>query len=823
MHPGFKIKHAIFFICASLRSSAAFLSFKSLLILIALLTPLLSQPQPVSYWHVGTYDEALAIRHIAEMYEQKSGVRVHVQPIPWGSFQTKFLTAMASGEPPDCGASSLSSAVEYGKVGGVIDFQARYPDIANKLKAEIFPNMWPCCYFRGHLFSVPFNATALVGFYRKDIFKKLNLEEPKTWSELTRVLETLMANGYQYGFYWTRQTHWGMGTYCWPFKESLYRDNGETVNWLAPNFLKGYKYAIGLWNTYTYTFEKLVELFALKNTKQTPLPLFFNFEFNYTEILIRAPQVKDDLGFFPFPYPDDGIPLTIMGGRNIVIFRDGKNPDGAAKWIEFLLSKDAQVAQTKFMANLGERSQLMFPVNMKAWQEDLGLIPGHQQIFLEIYRRLRTEEGYPWSNESDRLLEQSFYKMYDILQEYLGQKANALNMGVGELKQAMAAGKQINVKAEYQHFLEDQSGKLLTDLSAQAQQKLDRDRLDYEKYFGSKLENALATDGRWDILSYAKLIGFALIFAFIMYVLFNAQACKSWISYLYISPPVIAALVFILIPIIVSLYLSFSVYNPVMPLSEAQWVGLKNYTNILQESTLWQSLLRSFYFAVLVLPIQLFIAVILAACLDKNIWPDRLYKFMYFSPLVTSVVSVSLIWFALYSATNYGWINSLLLNLNLVRDPIQFLKDKSTFLNSVIIMSIWQGLAFTILIYLAGLQNVSKELYEAAEIDGAGAFRQFFRISLPSLKPQVTFLVIMGTIGAIQVFEQIYMLGGGAGEAESKFGPDDSGMTIVPFLYRKGFEYFKMGEASAIAYILFLILFALTFINFKFLLKKEAA
>jgi multiple sugar transport system permease protein len=312
----------------------------------------------------------------------------------------------------------------------------------------------------------------------------------------------------------------------------------------------------------------------------------------------------------------------------------------------------------------------------------------------------------------------------------------------------------------------------------------------------------------------------AVISTCAIYVLLSKNARKQWISYAFVAPPLLSAFVFIFIPIIVALYISFTKYNPVMPLAQAQWVGLANYTELIRDKVLWQSLARSAYFALLVLPSQLCIAVVLAACLDRQLWPDRLFRFMYFSPLVTSVVSVSLIWFSLYVGTRYGWINALLLGTGLVKDPVLFLKDKGTFLNSIIVMSVWQGLAFTILVFLAGLQNVPKQLYEAAAIDGAGSIRQFFSISLPSLRPQFTFLVIMGTIGTVQVFEQIYMLGGGAGEAESKFGPDDCGMTIAPFIYRKGFEFFKMGDASAVAFILFIILFVVTFINLKLALRK---
>jgi ABC-type sugar transport system permease subunit len=290
---------------------------------------------------------------------------------------------------------------------------------------------------------------------------------------------------------------------------------------------------------------------------------------------------------------------------------------------------------------------------------------------------------------------------------------------------------------------------------------------------------------------------------------------RRWFAYLCVAPPVLQALVFVFIPVVVSLYLSFTRYDPVSPLSWARWVGWDNYVRIFGDPVLWHSLGRSVYFALVVLPVQLGLGVVLAACLDRNLVPDRLYKFVYFAPLVTSAVSVALIWFALLAGAHYGWVNALLLKAKLIADPIDFLNQAELFLQCVIALAIWQGIPFYILILLAGLQSIPHQQYEAAALDGAGVLRQFWHVSLPNLRPQFVFLVIMGTIGAVQVFEQIYMLGGGTGEAGSKFGPDDSGLTMVPFLFRKGFEFLKMGEASAIAYVLFAALAVVTYVNLR--------
>jgi multiple sugar transport system permease protein len=777
------------------------------------------EAETVTYWHVGSYDEVIYLRQLAEKFEGETGIPVHVQPIPWGNFRTKYLTAMAAGQPPDAGSASTAGGLNYGKVGGVLDLQEHFPEAVARLKANIFPDMWPACYFRGHLFSIPLDSTALIGFYRKDIFEAAGWKVPETWEELDHVLQQITADGRQYGFIWTRNATWGLGTFVWPYDTDAFSKDGLQVNWNDPHYQKGFQFAVHLWNGFNLFVEKPVEMFSLQDAATAP-PLFFDLHQRYSEILVRAPEMKDNLGIFPFPRPGDAKAATMMGGRMALIFRDGKHPDEAMQWIEFLLSKESQLFKYKFMGNLGERSQMDLSVNREVWEEDLGMLPGHQDAFLEVFNRMNTRQGFPWLDEAGRNVEQSLYKMQDAVLQHFKSVSEKHDMSITEYKAALWGGEYPEEEEEYRAVLRETCETTLAKATQSAQDTLEQDRAVYEQFFGQYLESGGAKASWWDVLNTSELVVALMLLAAIGYIVVNRQAREKWVSYVFIAPPLLLAMVFVCIPIIVSLYLSFTKYNPIMPLSNAHWVGFQNYSDALQSPVLWQSLARSVYFAALVLPTQLVVSVILAACLDKQLWPDRIFKFMYFSPLVTSVVSVSLIWFALYVGQRHGWINSFLLEMGVVDDPIYFLKDKGTFLNCVIIMSVWQGLAFTILIFLAGLQNVPNQQYEAASIDGAGAIRQFFHISLPCLKPQFAFLIIMGSIGAVQVFEQIFMLGGGAGEAESKFGPDDSGMTIVPFIYRKGFEYFKMGEASAIAFILFVLLFFVTFFNLRMSMKR---
>jgi ABC-type sugar transport system permease subunit/ABC-type glycerol-3-phosphate transport system substrate-binding protein len=773
----------------------------------------------VEYWHVGEHNELRMLERVAERFHAKTGIRVKLQIVPWGHFQTKYFTAMAAGTPPDAGSTNLSAPGDFGKDGGLVDLGRRFPAAVQRLRERTFPGVWANCTLEGRLYGVPYNATPLIGYYRRDVFARLGLEPPATWSELSRVIEALNAADYRYGFIWTRNDAWGLGTYTRPFGVVRYaeRDGQPVANWLAPGFIRGFRFAVELWNAYDMALDKPLELFIAADSRRA-LPLYFSYALDYMAILVRAPQLRDTFGILPFPRRDGHPPMTIAGGRTVVVFRRAKNPRGAMRWIEYLLSTEVQLFQYRYLRDLGEQSQLSLSITRDFWQQDLGMRPGDQQRFHQVYRHLQTLESIPWVAEADKVLDRSLERAQQRLRQQLAALAAQQGVSVTELKRRFARGALPEQKKHFAQLLDTTSREVLREALPQANSLLQRGR---QRYLDRRLPPPKASTEGLDVLDIAELALALLIAAAIALIATRRPLRSRWVSYLYVAPPVLLALLFVFVPMVVSLYLSFTRYNPVAPLGQERWVGLENYALVLRDPELWQSLMRSFYFTLLVLPSQLFLSLGLAACLDRRLWPGRLYRFIYFSPLVTSIVSVALIWFALLAGAEYGWVNALLLRLGIVVDPIHFLDDKRFFLESAITVSIWQGMAFYILILLAGLQSVPETQYEAASIDGAGPLRQFLHVSLPSLRPQIIFLTVMGTIGAVQVFEQIYMLGGGAGESGSKFGPDDSGMTMVPYIYRTGFELLRMGQASAVAYVLFAVLIILTVLNLRALARRS--
>jgi multiple sugar transport system permease protein len=180
-------------------------------------------------------------------------------------------------------------------------------------------------------------------------------------------------------------------------------------------------------------------------------------------------------------------------------------------------------------------------------------------------------------------------------------------------------------------------------------------------------------------------------------------------------------------------------------------------------------------------------------------------------PTVTSVIAISVIWKWLFAGEKYGLINHWLMKIGLA--PVDWLTSPVWTLPAMMIMSTWAGLGYNMILLLAGLQTIPRNFYEAAEIDGAGSWHKFWRITLPLLRPTLLFVVIMSIINSFQLFEQVYIMTAGIGEGVG--GVLDCALSLVAYLYEKGFQHFEMGYASALAYILFAIILTVTLINLK--------
>jgi len=276
--------------------------------------------------------------------------------------------------------------------------------------------------------------------------------------------------------------------------------------------------------------------------------------------------------------------------------------------------------------------------------------------------------------------------------------------------------------------------------------------------------------------------------------------------YVLLSPFVILFLVFGMFPLLFSLYLAFQTWEPTSGLASMQFVGLENFVFALQDEWFWKSLKNTAWLAVASGVPQHLVAIPLAVFIHTRF--KRLRNGVvgaYFLPYITSTVAIAIMFSSLFS-TDYGIVNTALHGMFGIEN-IDWLGRPENIKPAIALIVFWRYVGFNVVLYLAALQTIPKDLYEAATMDGASRLQQFFYITLPSLKPMIFFGVTLSIIGGLQLFEEPFILTGGRG------GSDQSGMTTAIYLYRMAFDFNDFGAASAMSWLLFLLVVLLTWLT----------
>lgn len=264
-----------------------------------------------------------------------------------------------------------------------------------------------------------------------------------------------------------------------------------------------------------------------------------------------------------------------------------------------------------------------------------------------------------------------------------------------------------------------------------------------------------------------------------------------------VLPALIGTLIFIVIPVFFSFYLSFCRWDL---LSDIKFIGLKNYIELLSSPAFGLIIKNTFVFAVSTAVIAIIIPLVLAAVLNNKIRGTEFFKTAYFLPFITPMIVIAIAWEWIFDPNN-GLLNYIL------KANINWLYDTKTAMLALIIVSAWKLIGYNMVIFLSGFSSVNPNLYEASKIDGANEIQTFFKITLPLLSPTIFFVLVITTISSFQVFDLIYLMTQG--------GPMNSTNVLVYWIYKNAFEFFNIGEASAGAYILFLIILLLTIVQWK--------
>jgi multiple sugar transport system permease protein len=282
---------------------------------------------------------------------------------------------------------------------------------------------------------------------------------------------------------------------------------------------------------------------------------------------------------------------------------------------------------------------------------------------------------------------------------------------------------------------------------------------------------------------------------------------QQWEAYLFLLPSFSGFLVFVVLPVLAALGLSFVDWSLLSP---PEFVGFSNYTQLLsRDRVFWTVLGNTLYFTVTIVPLQLILGLTLAVALNQAIRGLTVYRVIYFMPVVTNIVAAALVFQWMFNR-DFGVISAPFWALAEMLGwpapaPPDWLNEGKWAKPAVVILTLWKNVGFTMVIYLAGLQAIPAVLYEAARVDGANPWQSFRNITLPLVSPTTFFLLVIQMIGAFQLFSEAFVM--------TRGGPAQATLTIAYYIYQNAFEFGRMGKASAIAWVLFVIIFAATYLQ----------
>lgn len=277
-------------------------------------------------------------------------------------------------------------------------------------------------------------------------------------------------------------------------------------------------------------------------------------------------------------------------------------------------------------------------------------------------------------------------------------------------------------------------------------------------------------------------------------------------GFLFILPGFIGFAVFILIPVIMSLGISFTEWNFLKGWGEITFHGLENYIRLFKDDWFFASLRNNILFTAVTIPTLLVLGLVTAEIINRHCYGGNMVRVFMFIPYIASVVAICTVWQVMLQPS-YGPVNQFLMSVG-IENPPKWLVDEKWAIWAIIIINIWTQLGYYVAVFMAGLKNISQDLYEAAQIDGATSFRQFYHITIPMVRPTTFFLAIMGIIGSFKVFDLISVLTQG--------GPGNSTSVMAYYIYKTAFQEFKMGYACALAWMLFIIIFIVTLMQWKY-------
>ncbi|MBI2915484.1 MAG: extracellular solute-binding protein [Elusimicrobia bacterium] len=722
----------------------------------------------MTVWAMG--EEGLRISIMARRFEKENpGVKVITQAIPWDAAHEKLLTSVVGGLPPDVCQLGTTWMAEFSTLKALEPLESYTANSKNIRKENFFEGSWNTCRVGEKLYGVPWYVDTRVLFYRKDLLADVGFSHPpRDWEEFKEVCQRLAKDSDgdgkvdRYGITLPVRS-WGV------FLPFVWQNGGDIFKTTAPEFREALLYYMSFFRENLTPSGRAADVDLFQAFKTGFYPMFISGPWMVELIQREIPEIQGKWSVSVLPAKKKF--TSFVGGCNLVLFKDSKEKETGWKFIEFMSRPDIQIEWHKIMKSL--------PAVRAAWEDPLLQKHPMLKVFGEQMKDTQSPPNVPeWEQIADRLESRMEAMILSdrILDGNITATLESLEKDFQEILR-----KQETPKVGFQKFLFFSlagSFGLLAFWIAWKNgflrfRQSERRKQPRSEKAGSEMLNLK----------------------------------KSVPGYLFILPSVLILTIFLFIPILFSFLLSMTDWNiyGLADKTKVGFIGFRNYTTVLGDAIFWKSLWNTLIFTGAGVPFTIMISLLCATVLnEKMVRFKTFFRTAYFIPVVCTIVAVAVLWRWIYNP-EYGLLNWVLRSLHL--DGFNWLSDPRTALASLILMAAWKNFGSNMVIFLAGLQSIPETLYESARIDGANAWQLFLHVTLPGLRSIMTFVVIITTIGYLQFFAEPYVM--------TKGGPLNSTMSIMLYMYNQGFKFFELGYASALAYILFGIIFVFTIVQIR--------
>lgn len=725
--------------------------------------------------------------------QQNPGWRVVTSLYIDGKNTQQLMTAIAGGDPPDIIQQDRFTVGEWASRGAFLSLDEHLQRSVQQEAAtgeqavrqdHFYQSCWAEAAYEGKTYAIPFSSDNRALYYNEDLLRKAGYVDargavvpPRNWTELreyTKRLTTYDDDGRlaTLGFAPNYGNSW-LYMYGWLNGGQFMSDDGRTVRLDSIEIVEALQYMVDLYDLVGGIEEVDRLVGAVSGIEFDPfatgkVAMKIDGVWVLNALAEYHPHMR--FGVAPPPAPEGKASVSWSGGYSYVIPKTCKQADTAFDLIRFLVSDEGW--------------EISNNVNRQyATSKGRGYIPAMTAL-PHINERLYGDTFIGDPNIPTRVSE-SLSVFLDLMSSAKFRPVTPVGSLLWD-EHVRAINQALRADADPQETLARGN-------------RLVQDRLDQVlSNTGGRPINWAAT-GVW-IVGPVLLLGIAgFVWSSRRGIFSHYKADEVRAGYFFVAPWLIGFLVLTAGPIIVSLIYSFSSYDVLSP---AKWSGLDNYRRMFTDDPLfWKSLLNTAYM-MLGVPLGMVVSLGIAMLLNTEVRGMKLYRTIFYLPAIVPVVASSILWLWVLNPET-GLVNSLLRMLGFIDLP-SWLNSPSWLLGSkasIVLMGLWSA-GSGMIIWLAGLKGIPRHLYEAAEIDGAGPISRFLNVTLPMLTPYILFNLVMGTIGTMQIFTQAYIMTGG--------GPADSTLFYAYYLFNSAFEYFDMGYASAMAWVLLLVVLALT-------------